>query len=208
MDIHPDFPKIIVALLLGAAVGLEREISDKAAGLRTNVLICVGAALFTILSSRFGVDQTRVAAQIVSGVGFLGAGAVMREGEHVTGLTTAAMIWAVAAIGMASGFGMYTLAALVAVTVLFVQLAFTQLDIMIDSWRERHTFRLTSKLDDAAFREISDIFEKSGVHVMRRKLMKKGGNYYSEWYTTGGRAVQDDIKRKLLSCASVLEVVY
>ena len=94
-----DSLSLLVALLLGAAIGLERELSDKAAGLRTNILICVGSCLFAVLSRNLanvpGTDITRIAAQIVSGIGFLGAGAIMREGEHVTGLTTAATIWVV-----------------------------------------------------------------------------------------------------------------
>jgi putative Mg2+ transporter-C (MgtC) family protein len=102
-----------LAIVLGGAVGLERELHEKPAGLRTNILICLGAALFTHLSLHFsswaGVhtpsDPGRVAAQIVSGIGFLGAGAIIQSRGNVTGLTTAATIWMVAALGMAVGGG-------------------------------------------------------------------------------------------------------
>jgi len=105
--------KLALAVVLGGAVGLERELHEKPAGLRTNILICLGAALFTHLSLHFtswgGVnspaDPARVAAQIVSGIGFLGAGAIIQSRGNVTGLTTAATIWMVAAIGMAAGAG-------------------------------------------------------------------------------------------------------
>ncbi len=99
---------LVLAVVLGGAIGLERELQQKAAGLRTNILICAGAALFTELSlamtAEFG-DPSRIAAQIVTGVGFLGAGAIIQGRGTVTGLTTAATMWLVAAIGMAVGFG-------------------------------------------------------------------------------------------------------
>ncbi|MFB3069550.1 MAG: MgtC/SapB family protein [Gemmatimonadales bacterium] len=99
---------LVLAVILGGAIGLERELQQKAAGLRTNILICAGAALFTELSLTMTVefgDPSRIAAQIVTGVGFLGAGAIIQGRGIVTGLTTAATMWLVAAIGMAVGFG-------------------------------------------------------------------------------------------------------
>lgn len=99
---------LLLAVLLGGAVGLEREMKGKAAGLRTNILICVGATLFTQLSvlmtGTIG-DPSRIAAQIVTGVGFIGAGTILRARGGITGLTSAATIWAVAAIGVALGAG-------------------------------------------------------------------------------------------------------
>jgi putative Mg2+ transporter-C (MgtC) family protein len=109
--------KIAVAALLGAIVGLEREWGGHEAGLRTNMLIAISSCLFTILSIEgfplqgSAQDTARVAAQIVTGVGFLGAGVVLQARGHVRGLTTAASIWLVAAIGMAVGTGTYFLAA-------------------------------------------------------------------------------------------------
>jgi putative Mg2+ transporter-C (MgtC) family protein len=103
--------RLFVAAALGGAIGLEREIRERQAGLRTHLVVSVGSALFTLVSaygfSEWGarVDPTRIAAQIVSGIGFLGAGAIIRQGLSVRGLTTAASLWLVAAIGMASGAG-------------------------------------------------------------------------------------------------------
>jgi len=110
-----DFGGIVLAAFLGAAIGLERELSGKAAGLRTNLLICLGAAVFTIISREMPVPGTelsitRIAAQIVTGVGFLGAGAIIQDRRGVHGLTTAATIWLVASIGMACGARFYDLA--------------------------------------------------------------------------------------------------
>lgn len=104
--------RVLLAVVLGAIVGLQRERANKPAGIRTNVLIATGAALFTIISVfAFEGDSARVTAGIVTGIGFLGAGSIMRRGEGVVeGLTTAATIWAVAGVGMAAGAGLYLIA--------------------------------------------------------------------------------------------------
>ena len=110
--------RILFAAVIGAGIGLERELSGKPAGLRTHALICLGAALFTVVSYEgFGgggadwVDTSRVAAGVVTGIGFLGAGAIMREEQgKIAGLTTAASIWSIAAIGIAAGSGLYLMA--------------------------------------------------------------------------------------------------
>jgi putative Mg2+ transporter-C (MgtC) family protein len=115
--------RLLLALALGAIVGFQRERAKKPAGLRTHVLICVGAALFTVVSIHgFSAEDTaRVAAGVVAGIGFLGAGAIIRGGEGiVAGLTTAATIWAVAGIGLAAGAGMYLIAPVATALVLII----------------------------------------------------------------------------------------
>ena len=114
--------RILSATMLGFAIGLERELTNKYAGLRTNILVCLGACLFTIISiygfptvvtdeNANGIrDTARVAAQVVTGIGFIGGGTVLRHGATVFGLTTAATLWMVASIGMACGAGLYLLA--------------------------------------------------------------------------------------------------
>ena len=116
------FLRVLSSLLLGFAIGLEREMTNKYAGLRTNILVCLGACIFTIISiygfpevsvtgDELGTrDTARVAAQVVTGIGFIGGGTVLRHGATVFGLTTAATLWVSAAIGMACGAGMYGLA--------------------------------------------------------------------------------------------------
>lgn len=122
--------RLLVAAALGAAIGFEREIHDQQAGLRTHLLVALGSALFTIVSiygfaspgpgaATGQVDPSRVAAQIVTGIGFLGAGAIIRQGVTVRGLTTAASLWATAAIGMAMGAGQAAMAMVGAVIVVF-----------------------------------------------------------------------------------------
>jgi putative Mg2+ transporter-C (MgtC) family protein len=121
--------RVLAAAGLGGAIGIERELREREAGFRTHLLVSVGAALFTIVSAyawtdfTFGhgvtFDPTRIAAQIVTGIGFLGAGAIIRQGASVRGLTTAATLWVVAAIGMASGAGYYSAAVITTAVVLF-----------------------------------------------------------------------------------------
>src|SRR5215468_5802417 len=115
--------RLALAAGLGGAIGLEREFHHKPAGLRTNMLISLGSALFSILSVEVGTgagSPDRIAAQVVTGIGFLGAGAILRSGENIHGLTTAATIWVNAAIGMAAGLGSYVVASSAAMLTLIV----------------------------------------------------------------------------------------
>jgi putative Mg2+ transporter-C (MgtC) family protein len=128
---HEALARLALAAALGSVIGLERELRDREAGLRTHLLVALGSALFTIVSA-FGfhdvlagspssvvrLDPSRIAAQIVSGIGFLGAGAIIRQGLSIRGLTTAATLWVVAAIGMAAGAGYYSGAVLTTVVAL------------------------------------------------------------------------------------------
>src|SRR5690242_5349750 len=103
--------RLIAAAVLGGLIGLERELKHKPAGLRTNMFICFGSAMFTLLSdqlaSNYGGDHTRIAAQIIPGIGFIGAGSILHARNNITGLTTAATLFVVAAVGMAAGGGLY-----------------------------------------------------------------------------------------------------
>ncbi len=114
--------RLLVACVLGAAIGLEREASRKSAGVRTNLLICLGSAFFTLLSAVLAGDSNpdkgRVASNIVQGIGFLGAGVILHNRSRVSGLTSAASIWVVASVGMACGAGLYAAALVAAVIVI------------------------------------------------------------------------------------------
>ena len=131
-DIAIQAARVLIAAVLGAVLGLEREWRGKEAGLRTNTLIAIGSALFAVLSMQFGGDQGRVAAQVVTGVGFLGAGAIMRTGANVQGLTTAALIWVNAAIGVAAGAGRIRLAVVCTGITLVAMLVLIPLDRLFE----------------------------------------------------------------------------
>lgn len=134
------FLRLILSCLLGGIIGYERQSRRKSAGLRTNVLVCLGACLIMILSQELyqeveghtNADPARLAAQVVSGIGFLGAGAIMKEGLTVTGLTTAACLWVVAGVGLATGCGFYS-GALITTALVFVTLgSLSRLDEWVD----------------------------------------------------------------------------
>ena len=133
--------RLLLAALLGAVLGLEREWKNKDAGLRTNILITIGSALFTLMSieltdGKTG-DTSRVAAQIVTGIGFLGAGAIMRTNGNVHGLTTAATIWVNAAVGVAAGGGEYHLAFIATAITLLVLLVLPPIEKYVDFKRPK-----------------------------------------------------------------------
>jgi putative Mg2+ transporter-C (MgtC) family protein len=135
------FIRILAAAVFGAVLGLERDIHGRGAGFRTHLLVCAGSALFTILSTHIGTsgvvtpsditvvtDPGRIAAQIVTGIGFLGAGVIIREGFTIRGLTTAACLWITAAIGMAAGAGLYKISVLTTLLALFSLLLLCRLE--------------------------------------------------------------------------------
>ena len=136
--------RLLLAAGLGAAVGLEREYRQKPAGLRTNILIALGSAVFTVLSigmtSGTG-DSSRVAGQIVTGIGFLGGGAIMRNHDSVRGMTTAATIWVNASIGVAAGSGQYMLASFATALTLLVLVVLPPIESYFErraGWPDRH----------------------------------------------------------------------
>jgi len=150
--------RLAVAAILGGVIGLERELRHKPAGLRTNMFICFGSAMFTILSDQlaqgFGGDHTRVAAQIIPGIGFIGAGSILHARGSVTGLTTAATLFVAAGVGMAAGGGLYvTGVILIALAVL------GQLERRLSLKSRRFTYEVTGKNTEEVLNELSEILD-------------------------------------------------
>jgi putative Mg2+ transporter-C (MgtC) family protein len=173
--------RLFVAAALGGAIGLERELRERQAGLRTHLVVSVGAALFTLVSA-YGfhnfdgkVDPTRIAAQIVSGIGFLGAGAIIRQGLSVRGLTTAASLWLVAAIGMAAGAGYWegaliaTLGSLLALGPLRVA-AFR----VLSRYRPTHDRLLVEIRAGGSPGPVIDAIERAGGRVVSLDVTQEG----------------------------------
>src|SRR5215467_3945835 len=157
----PSIPiKLLVAVLLGGIIGIERQFRDKPAGLRTNILICVGSTLFMSISTAYG--DTRIAAQIITGIGFLGAGSVLHSHGFVLGLTTAATIWVVAGVGMALGSGMYTVA--VFATVMSLAILYF-LSFVEDKIQGRKSYSYTLVVTDLnqALMSINKVLQESSV---------------------------------------------
>ena len=124
--------RLVIAMVLGAVIGLERELQHMPAGFRTHALVSLGSAIFTVVSAyafaEVGTDPTRIAAQVVSGVGFLGGGAILHYGGTVRGLTTAASLWAVAGVGMAAGAGLWLVALVGTILVIVALEVFQRLE--------------------------------------------------------------------------------
>ena len=144
--------KIVLSAIIGCLVGLEREIRRKPAGFRTLALICVGATIFTICSYKLGItdNRDRIAANIITGVGFLGAGVIFRNGGSVSGITTAATIWIAAALGMLIGIGEYVLAVLSLGVSLFILYALQFIQNLIDTKFQHRDYVVTYKGDWSA----------------------------------------------------------
>jgi putative Mg2+ transporter-C (MgtC) family protein len=158
--------RLIAAAALGAVIGLEREIHDHPAGMRTHLLVSLGSAGFTVLSiAAFpapGADPARIAAQIVTGIGFLGAGAILKEGATIRGLTTAASLWATAAVGMAAGAGAWITA--LTITVIVV-VSLWPLRLVADRviGRDPHIVRMRLLVDDPkALSDVIAVITKAG----------------------------------------------
>jgi len=171
--------RLVLAVALGGAIGWEREASSKPAGLRTNILICVGAALFTDLSIRFGGlaaegavrDPARIAAQIITGIGFLGAGTIIQARGTVTGLTTAATLWVVAGIGMSVGSGSYVEAVGATLLVLVVLVLLAPTENAIARRRPAH-FKIVLEPAAGAGEIVEEDVLEVGLQIIRRRIEK------------------------------------
>jgi putative Mg2+ transporter-C (MgtC) family protein len=172
--------RLLLAAVLGGAVGTERELHDQPAGLRTHTLLTIGACLFTLISAYgFGgpADPSRLAAQIVTGIGFLGGGAIVRHGLTVKGLTTAASIWATASIGVAVGAGSYVLAAGGAVLVVGTLFGLRAVRNLLQRWSvSREEFVLSTRpgFDVEVIAELARR-EQVGVRGLERQDAEDGG---------------------------------
>jgi putative Mg2+ transporter-C (MgtC) family protein len=171
-----DLIKLLIAVLLGGIIGFEREAHNKAAGLRTITLITVGAALFTLLSAKGSDPATsRISSNIVTGVGFIGAGAIMFSEGKVKGLTTASSIWVSASIGMAIGLGEYILGASVTLLVVIVLGLFTRLDMFMDKvGKETRTYEITYPPREEKYKELIQLFTSCNLRVRSTRRMKQG----------------------------------
>ncbi|MBT3392860.1 MAG: MgtC/SapB family protein [Elusimicrobiaceae bacterium] len=173
------FLKIVIAIILGGVIGLEREYRDKPAGFRTNIFICLGSAIFTIMSLKmltlYGFDPGRIAAQIVTGVGFLGAGAILRSGNKIRGLTTAAEVWLVASIGMCVGFGHYIVATFAVVLVVILQLFVNWDSLFFGGLKKAEVLHIKTKPDTKIFEKIEKIGKKHKISIGNHSFAKKDG---------------------------------
>jgi putative Mg2+ transporter-C (MgtC) family protein len=204
--------KLGLATLLGGVIGLERELSGKPAGLRTNILICIGATLFTVVSIHMlpigqgGLDASRIPAQIVSGVGFIGAGAILHARGSVTGLTSAATIWVVAAIGMALGSGAYVEALGTAVLVMVVLWGLRSVERLVARQSARSTVLVHARPEASVPEDLEQLVRRSGVDVDRCVIRHENVDLVVELELRGPKRLHDQAMIALLHHPSVRTV--
>jgi putative Mg2+ transporter-C (MgtC) family protein len=207
-----DLFKLLLALILGGLIGWERQLYEKPAGFRTNILICLGSTLFTMFSLRIGelrgANPSMITAQIVSGIGFLGAGAIIRHGATVLGLTTAATIWAVASIGVGVGAGYYGITSVGAVFTLCVLLLFRKLEHMVDQFRHVRTYDVVLLAENDAPKEFTNAVDSSRLRVLASKKMKSDGHYCYEVTLSGRRREHEAFLDKILKSPTINQIKY
>ena len=188
--------QLLLAALLGGAIGLERELSGKPAGLRTNILICVGATLFTVLSVKLSAgrgDPGRVAAQILTGVGFIGAGTILHTRGSVTGLTSAATIWIVSAIGMALGTGAYVEALGTALLVMVVLQGLGYLEVFVARQATHSRLTVHTKPEPPPLEELESLVRRTGLDLVRVESRRENVDLVIEFELRGPKRLHDQV---------------
>jgi putative Mg2+ transporter-C (MgtC) family protein len=211
MDFIPEEAiRLILAVIAGGLIGAEREYRDKAAGFRTIIFITVGSALFTIFSLGIGneTNPTRIAANIVTGIGFLGAGTIMREKGKVAGLTTAATIWLAAALGMGIGAGKYVLAGMGTAVAMIVLLFFPTFEHWLDNIHEARNYEIVVPLNSPLHDELGAMFARHKLNVKFSKITKSEGRYITFWHVTGHMRGHKALTERLLADTDVIELRY
>lgn len=161
--------RLALAAFCGGVIGYQRERKDRPAGFRTHILVSLGSALFMLVSVyNFGVptDPTRIAAQVVTGIGFLGAGTIIRQGNYIVGLTTAASLWSVSAVGLAAGAGYYLAAVSGAIMIFFVLSFFKVLESRLVSRRHEYLLTMTADASPHLARSVNSLLTKEGYEII------------------------------------------
>ncbi len=205
------FLKILLSAVLGGIIGLEREISQKGAGLRTNILIAVGSTLFTILSFKLaelskGADPTRLAVQIVIGTGLLGAGAIIRARFITQGLTTAASIWITAAIGISVGIGYYLLSFIVTIFVVLIFLALNYISSFLESQDQLHAYVISTEERASVLIDVKKIIRELGLKYMDARMKKVEGGYEIEIALNTSKTKNQGFVERVMQLSGVKEI--
>jgi putative Mg2+ transporter-C (MgtC) family protein len=189
--------QLVLAVFLGGAIGVERELKGKPAGLRTNVLICVGATLYTVLSAHMAGhgqgDTTRIAGQIITGVGFIGAGTILHTRGAVTGLTSAATIWVVAAIGMALGSGAYVEALGTSALVMVVLTGLAPIEALVAQRSSVTHLVLHARPSPETLDAIVTLVKRTGLELERSEARQENVDLVIELEVRGAKRLHDQL---------------
>lgn len=207
---NDDFVKILASTVVGTLIGLEREYRGKSAGIRTFALISVGSTIFTILSEKMGVSTSpdRIAANIVTGIGFLGAGIIYKMEDRVKGLTTATIIWVTAALGMAIGDG-HILLSFLGTTVVYIVLGlFVKLEIVMSKFGLTRNYRIVIEYSPESYKKIETIFEQCKLSVKSEKQLITQEKIIGTWSVRGRVAKHNKLIKKLMADKDVKELEF
>lgn len=209
---HEIFLRLTFAALLGAAIGVERDVHRRPAGIRTSAFVCMGSALFTILSfelARLTGDSsgTRIASNLVQGIGFLGAGAILREAGGLVGLTTAATIFAEAAVGMAAGGGLYAVAGFSTGLILFGLVALGWFARWANLKPRILGFRITASHSESVASEVQRLLTGMKIKPEHFRISMVGMNSVVEFQAEVGYHAQEKIVEQLNRTGVVTEIV-
>lgn len=203
-----DVIRLGIALVIGGLIGAEREYHGKSAGFRTMIMICVGSALFTMVSARIGSPSDRIAANIVNGIGFLGAGIIFREDNRVRGLTTAATIWAVSALGMCLGSGQYTIALVGFVFILGSLLLLIRLTKWIQRLNQTRNYKIVTTFRNKTLHQYEAFFEECGLSPSRGQQQRIGTEIVGHWRVDGSEKNHEKCIKRLLNDPEVKEFTF
>ncbi|CAM4241046.1 MgtC/SapB family protein [Cytophagaceae bacterium 50C-KIRBA] len=195
-----DLERILLSILIGAVIGIEREYRSKSAGLRTMILVCVGSCIFTLLSYKIGLgSQDRIAANVLTGIGFLGAGVIFREKDRVTGITTATTIWVVSAIGMTIGAGFELLACVTSAIVILILSAFILVQNLISKLNHVRVYTLKFEYTDSFdYKHVEALFKKLKMKILYSQKIKSGKDFTFNLTVQGSEKAHHLIASQLL----------
>lgn len=206
-QLSDDIKHILIALLIGALIGAEREYRSKSAGLRTMILVSLGSCLFTILSMRIGAPASadRIAANIITGIGFLGAGVIFKDENRVGGITTATTIWMVAALGMAVGSGHYQASVVGTATVLVVLMFLAPMQGVIEKLNRTRHYRIVCPYRHETLQKYEHLFKKYKLKSTRGKQSKVGELMIGSWEVHGPDKSHEKMIQHLLKDSDIRE---
>lgn len=199
--------RFALAILWGGIIGAERQYRSKSAGFRTMIMISLGACFFTIISNLIGGvnNGDRIASNIVSGIGFLGAGVIFRGDNRVNGITTAATIWVVAAVGMGIGAGYYFAAAYSSVLMILILAILPYLERYIDELNQSKEYSIVTVYNEAAIVQIEKIFKEAKVKFRLIRINKTDNRVNFEWEIQAHKKRHEKLSNSLMSNEIVLE---
>jgi putative Mg2+ transporter-C (MgtC) family protein len=198
--------RFILVIIVGGLIGAEREYRSKSAGFRTMILICLGSFLFTSFSIHItGGTNDRIASNIVTGIGFLGAGVIFKSDNRINGITTAASIWATAALGMGIADGQYTIVLIATGIVLASLFLFTKLESWIDHINQTHNYKIVSLYKPDLLEQYEQMFRQHNLNYKRLKQSKNGEYISGSWVVNGVEKNHNSFIEKILHDSSVKE---